>query len=284
MLCRKETGVLPGSEICFNTIGSQTQRLFYYVNCCGHYYCEHGYKIRRKYMDSLLLILIEKGTMRFEYQGQKYTAQENDIVLLDGTLPQYYDTPEYVEFFWMHVSGVNSFELCEHLTRLRGGILHRTGNNPKAAAIIRQLVSQFVTNQPFNDAEHSYLLHTVFCLLMPGMPHDAVSSEPASPAQRAAEYVRAHLGENLSLQRLADEVHISPSHLNRLFRAELHHSLHEYIVLMRMDRAKYLLKITDLPIKMIAAEVGYRSECSFTGAFTDRIGISPRKFRELPLG
>lgn len=35
---------------------------------------------------------------------------------------------------------------------------------------------------------------------------------------------------------------------------------------------------------MIAAEAGYRSESSFTGAFTDKIGISPRKFRELPLG
>ena len=53
---------------------------------------------------------------------------------------------------------------------------------------------------------------------------------------------------------------------------------------MRMDRAKYLLKSTDLPIKAIGAEVGYRTEASFTGAFTDKIGVSPRKFRELPLG
>ena len=79
-------------------------------------------------------------------------------------------------------------------------------------------------------------------------------------------------------------MHLSPSHLIRLFRAELHHSPHEYIVLLRMDRAKYLLKTTSLPIKAIAVEVGYGNESSFTGAFTERIGISPRRFRELPLG
>ena len=79
-------------------------------------------------------------------------------------------------------------------------------------------------------------------------------------------------------------MYLSPSHLIRLFREETRHSPHEYIILMRMDRAKYVLKTTTIPIKTIAYEVGYRSESSFSGAFTERIGISPRKFRELPLG
>ena len=104
------------------------------------------------------------------------------------------------------------------------------------------------------------------------------------PVQQAVGYIRANLAGDLSLKRIAAEAHVSPPHLVRLFRAELHHSPHEYIIQLRMNRAKHLLKTTTLPIKAIAAEVGYGSESSFTGAFTDRIGISPRKFRELPLG
>ena len=74
MLCQNETGVISGSEIFFNTVGAATRRLLYYVNFCGHYYCERGYKIRRKYVDNLLLMLVEHGSMRLEYRGRSYTA------------------------------------------------------------------------------------------------------------------------------------------------------------------------------------------------------------------
>ena len=283
MLCQNETGVISGSEIFFNTVGAATRRLLYYVNFCGHYYCERGYKIRRKYVDNLLLMLVEHGSMRLEYRGRSYTAKPGDIILMDCTFPQYYDTPDYVEFYWMHISGLNTFELCDHLTNVHDGIVHRTPNNEKAAGLIRLLISQYANNQPVGDAEQSRLLYNILCYLMPSTQVSAPSDQNG-PVQKVIKDIHAHLSEDLSLERLAAEVYLSPSHLIRLFRAETQHSPHEYIVLLRMDRAKYLLKTTTIPIKTIAYEVGYRSESSFSGAFTERIGISPRKFRELPLG
>lgn len=282
MLCQNETGVLSGSEIFFNTIDARLKPLFYYVGCCGRYYCERGYKINRKYMDSLLLMLVENGALRLDYRRKKYTAQANDLILLDGTFPQYYDTAEYVEFHWMHVSGANCMELCEYLTHAQGGVLFHTANNPKTAETIRYLISQFSTGQAIHVAEQSRLLYSVFCRLAPNAR--AEGSDRGRPVQQALDYIQEHLGDDLSLKRIAAEVHISAPHLIRLFRAELQHSPHEYIIQMRMNRAKHLLKTTTLPIKAIASEVGYGSESSFTGAFTERIGISPRRFRELPLG
>lgn len=282
MLCQNETGVMSGSEIFFNTVDVQTAHLFYYVGCCGHYFCENGYKVSRSYMDSLLLLLVEKGAIHLAYREKRYTVQPGSLVLLDGTFPQLYSTPGYAEFYWLHISGANSMELCEHLTRAQGSIIHRTADSPKSAAAARMLVSQFATGQPANEVEQSLLLYNLLCGLMPRNRPGLPGCTP--PVRQAIQYIQAHLGEDLSLKRISAEAHISPPHLVRLFRAEVHHSPHEYIIQLRMNRAKHLLKTTALPIKVIAAEVGYGSESSFTGAFTDRIGISPRKFRELPLG
>lgn len=283
MLSPKETGVLPGSRLYWGTTKASTQKLFYYINHCGHYFCERGYKIRRNYMENLLLMLIEKGSMHIDYRDQSYTAQAGDIVLMDCTFPQYYGTCDYVEFYWLHVAGCNAFELCNHLTRMHGSILHHTAPSDPAAALIRSLLSQFSTNQAVGDAEQSRILYNILCRLIAGAQSTPLS-ETKEPVQKAVALIQRHLGEDLSLKRLSAAVHLSTSQLIRLFRAEMQHSPHEYIVLMRIDRAKHLLKTTSLPIKSIAAEIGYKTESSFTAAFTDRVGLSPRRFRELPLG
>lgn len=283
MLCQNETGVLSGSELFFHTTDLTTRRLFFYINSCGHYHCENGYKVRRNHMENLLLIYIEQGTFYVEYQNKSYHAQAGDILLMDGTFPQFYGTHDYAEFYWIHIAGSNAFELYDHLTKIRDGILHRLTYREEIVGLIRYLVSEFKNNQTISASAHSCMLYRILCGLMENTK-SVVETESDSLVQKAIHYIDAHLGEDLNLKRLAAEVHISPSHLIRVFRQEVGRSPHEYIVLARMDRAKYLLKTTSRPIKTIASEVGYRNESSFTGTFTDKIGISPRKFRELPLG
>lgn len=282
MLRQKESGVLSGSEYFFNTIAPQKQNLFYSVIKCGHYFCDKPYCIERDYLDSLLLIYVAKGSLKLRYRGQTHTAASGDILLFDCAMPHRYYTEEFTEFYWIHCSGSNILELYSYLTRENGSVLYQSPYTEQASQQIRTLLRQFSTNQPIQDSEQSRLLYNVFCFLMSSENTENTLLEN-SPTQQAVQFIQAHLNEDLSLKRLSDEVHISPSHLIRLFRSNLHYSPHEYIVRMRMNRAKYLLKSTDKPIKFIASEVGYSTESSFTGAFTEKIGISPRKFRSLPL-
>ena len=284
MLRQNEAGVLSGSEVFFNSVDINTRPLFYYTPCCGHYHCDQNYCIDRSHIDGLLLIFVEGGTMKLSYRAKDYTALGGDILLFDGAYPHRYTADPYAEFYWFHLDGSNSLDLYSYLMRSRGSVLYRTPNNGKAAAHIRTLLRQFSTNQIISVPEQSRLIYNVLCYLMPGSHSDSSPLSEASPVQQATKYIQANPGGDLSLKRLAAEVHLSPSHLIRLFRAELNYSPHEYVVLMRLERAQYLLKTTDLPVKAIALEVGYGNESSFTGAFTEKIGISPRKFRELPLG
>ena len=84
----------------------------------------------------------------------------------------------------------------------------------------------------------------------------------------------------ITLNDVAAYANMSLYHFSRLFKRDCGYSPHEYIILTRLNRAKHLLKTTDLAIKVIAQKVGYQNVSSFTNAFTARVGISPTLFRK----
>jgi len=96
---------------------------------------------------------------------------------------------------------------------------------------------------------------------------------------RAALYVERHLGEPLSLERLADEACISTYHFHRLFRLWLGEPVMEYVRRLRLEHAAYRLRASTRPVGTIAREVGYASADAFGRAFRERFGESPRAYQ-----
>ena len=92
-----------------------------------------------------------------------------------------------------------------------------------------------------------------------------------------------HLFESLSVQQVAQAVNLSPSHFSRQFKARTGYSPYEYIVLRRIDKAKYLLTSTRQSVKEIAYQIGYNSEENFIHSFQKHVGISPGLFRKYPI-
>ena len=96
---------------------------------------------------------------------------------------------------------------------------------------------------------------------------------------RAALYVERHLGEPLTVERLAAEACISTYHFHRLFRLLLGEPVMEYVRRLRLEHAAYRLRASTRPVSSIARDVGYESADAFGRAFRDRFGESPRAYR-----
>jgi AraC-like DNA-binding protein len=96
---------------------------------------------------------------------------------------------------------------------------------------------------------------------------------------RAVHFIQTHLHEPLSPPAIARHVHVSPAHLNRLFRAETGLPVMEYVTQCRRDNAASLLQNTDLTIAQVGQLVGYANPSHFAHAFTRWTGTSPRAFR-----
>jgi AraC-like DNA-binding protein len=79
---------------------------------------------------------------------------------------------------------------------------------------------------------------------------------------------------------LATQLHLSPSHLQRLFKRETGLRMGEWLITFRLHRAAYLLANSYLSVKEIARSVGYEHVSSFIRAFERKYVLTPTRFRE----
>ncbi|MDT8979912.1 AraC family transcriptional regulator [Paenibacillus sp. chi10] len=97
--------------------------------------------------------------------------------------------------------------------------------------------------------------------------------------RRACLYLADNLSEPLSLEIVAQHLHISPRHLSRLFMQHGGQTFVHYVQERRIQLAKELLLDTDAAIKHIAAQCGFESVHYFTRVFTQLLGVSPARYR-----
>ncbi len=97
--------------------------------------------------------------------------------------------------------------------------------------------------------------------------------------KRVLQYMRDHLSEPLTLDRLAVEAGISKFHFARLFSERTGVTPHAHLVKLRLECAAHLLTSTDLRIGEIARHCGFASAAHFGAIFSRRFGESPTAFR-----
>ncbi|MDZ8054750.1 MAG: helix-turn-helix domain-containing protein [Aulosira sp. ZfuVER01] len=98
--------------------------------------------------------------------------------------------------------------------------------------------------------------------------------------KRAIEYMQIHLGEDLSLNDIANELGMSQYYFCHLFKRSTGMSPHQYLIRQRVERAKQLLKQPELTVASIAMECGFASQSHFAKYFRQFTGMNPNQFRK----
>jgi transcriptional regulator GlxA family with amidase domain len=93
------------------------------------------------------------------------------------------------------------------------------------------------------------------------------------------EWVEAHLDQNLTVDRLAEQAHMSSRTLARIFPSETGMSPGRFVEQMRIDRARELLESGAEGLERIALASGFGREERLRRAFQRRLGISPAQYR-----
>jgi len=96
----------------------------------------------------------------------------------------------------------------------------------------------------------------------------------------AKDYMYTNYNKNIVLEDLAKHSCLSVNHLLRTFKQAFNQSPHQFLIQLRLQRAKILLKTSKYPINEVVCMVGFECPSSFIRLFKDRYNITPMKFRQ----
>ncbi|WP_079908793.1 AraC family transcriptional regulator [Paenibacillus sp. 32352] len=107
------------------------------------------------------------------------------------------------------------------------------------------------------------------------------SSSNANPTiERLVRYINANYHLSITLDSASDMLNLSKSHLSRLFLKTTGLGFKEYVQIIRINKAKQMLKGTNHSIRQIAFDCGFNDSNYFSKAFKESTGLSPLQYRK----
>lgn len=142
-------------------------------------------------------------------------------------------------------------------------LLHEWNQNrprriPHSLGIIYKLYAEAITSETSRDGrkEHLFL--------------------------RASSYILEHSADpNLTVQEVADHIQVSEVHLRRIFRDMAGQSPNRYLNSTRLEKAKNMLRFSNLPIYEIAFSVGFSDQYYFSRLFKNETGLPPSEYKKM---
>lgn len=99
--------------------------------------------------------------------------------------------------------------------------------------------------------------------------------------QQAINFIRRHFTGSINLLDIAESIHVNPTYLSTLFKAEMGKSIVEYINEIRLNYAAKLLKSTNDSITEVALQCGFNGFSYFSRLFKEKFNDTPRQYRKL---
>lgn len=272
-----EPGVLRDSAAYFHTCSAQAKKMFFYPLCTGRYRCDGTYRVERTHYDSFLVMYVARGSGYWSSGGQEIPVPEGSLLFLDCYRPHCYGTRSGWEIYWLHFDGVLARPYFE--TFAADGAFLMQSDAAMCVRSVRKIFESFDRRCPVSEPMISKRINDLLTGAILALQQEKKQLKRLGAIDESVQFIAEHVEQPLTLEQLAASVSLSPFYFARLFKQETGFSPHEYIVRARVDKAKYLLISTSLPLKEIACRCGFGNECSFSTLFKKMSGYTPRGYR-----
>lgn len=138
-----------------------------------------------------------------------------------------------------------------------------------------------LSKEPLQQPMDEYLLLALmsYCRSMLSIPTTSAKKRSENLYQGICIFIQENFHRPISRETIARRFNITPNHLSRLFRQQGHMRLADYIIWVRIDRAKFMLKKYSFRLHEVAIRCGFQDVNYFYRVFKNKTGLTPSEYR-----
>lgn len=141
--------------------------------------------------------------------------------------------------------------------------------------IMEDLKQEFYSTNEYRSVK----LELCLKLLLIELSRLCSTNLPSADLHKSIQYMNEFCSQKIDLEALASQAGYSYSHFCKLVKEHTGKSPINYVIACRLEKAKYLLKYTTLPIAHISQECGFSTESQFCSIFRRETGMTPKGYR-----
>jgi AraC-like DNA-binding protein/mannose-6-phosphate isomerase-like protein (cupin superfamily) len=254
------------------------------VVSCGYRSGKHptiGYDVHKNPCEEYFLKYCTEGEGWYEVDGTRYRVRPGDLIICKNWQAHKYGAMDKNPWTvsWVYFIGNHG---TDYMDLLQGEKTHQVihlGLNAKIESYFYEMLKKVEKGYALQYHIHSAnVLKSLLSYIH--MKSETKLLNKMNRFEDVLIYMKQNLYMNISLDDMAHHFSLSKDHFTKLFKKQYGFTPVDYFIHMKMQRACKLLTTTQEPIKAIAQELGYQDYYYFSRLFKNKIGISPKMYKE----
>lgn len=241
------------------------------------------YRQRDNGAEQNILIICTGGQGWFEIDGRRRPLRKNQALLVPQNKPHAYGASQRDPWTiqWVHFTGEDA---AYYLTLLNSGFTLNI--HPELTAKIDRLFAEAYESLASGFSQQSIICAAQIVRHILGLLffNNKAFSPHHKPGrfrnlENVIRFMRKRLDAKLTIDEMAAEAGLSPTHFSRLFSRQTGFPPMEYFIHLKIQRACRFLTLTPMSIKEISSRLGYTDQYYFSRIFHKVMGIPPAVYR-----
>lgn len=265
-----------------NTPSQAVRQKFFYVQEVGYFKTAPPYFTERQNLNSYLIVYTLSGKGALEYNGKKYVVYPGQAFFIHCIPHHLYACADKSgwEILWLHFNGTTARGYYDEFIKNQFSII-KFSDTFFIESTMRRILSLTIKKDIHSEIISSNLIVNILTeLIIQNNDENLSLSFIPDYIKAALKELENHFLEPFSLETLSASIGISKYHLSREFKKYIGTTLNEYVITLRLNYAKELLRYSQNSVENIAYSCGINQTSHFINLFKKREGMTPLQYRK----